>query len=166
MDKYYYLIASLPLLKFIEPASITEDDFLAQADKWLSREDFILLNRAGIDNFLYKPKDTPFLKRWKEFEYSTRTELALYRKAKKRDSEYKLEKDLYSIIQESKNPLEIEIKLLRIRWDFLEEQEIEHFFDLDFLMVYYLKLQILVRLASFDKEKGRQNLEAYSSVEL
>jgi len=166
MDKYYYLIASLPLLKFMEPASITKDDFLSQAEKWLSREDFTLLNRAGIDNFLYKPKDTSFLKRWKEFEYSIRTELAFYRKAKKQDSEYKLEKDLRSIIQESSNPLEIEIKLLRIRWDFLDEQEIGHFFDLDFLTAYYLKLQISARLASFDKEKGKQNLEAYSSVEL
>jgi len=70
------------------------------------------------------------------------------------------------IIQEGKNPLEIEKRLMRAQWDFLEEQEIGHFFDLDFLIIYYLKLQILERMFSFNKEKGQQNLEAYSLVEL
>ena len=132
-----------------------------EADKWLSKEDFMILSRTDINNFLQDPKDTPLLSRWKDFEYATRLQLAFYRRAKKQNTEYGMRKDLSSIIQESRNPLEIETRLLRVKWDFLEEQEIGHFFDLDFLIIYYLKLQILERIASFNKEKGKENLEAY-----
>jgi hypothetical protein len=166
MDKYYYLIASLPLLKFMEPPSITREVFLAQVEKWLSVEDFILLNEADINNFLHHPKDTLLLRRWKDFEYSTRAQLAFYRRAKRQNAEYRIRKDLGSIIQESSNPFQTEIKLSRLKWDFLEEQEIEHFFDLDFLIIYYLKLQILERLFSFDKQKGKEKFEVFSQVEL
>jgi hypothetical protein len=166
MDKYYYLIASLPLLKFAESPTISSKNFITEAEKWLSKEDFIHLSKVNINNFLIEEKDTPLLRKWKEFEYLMRTELAFYRRAKRQDAEYKIRKDLTSIIEESNNPLEIEIKLLGIRWDFLQEQEIEHFFDLDFLVIYYLKLQILERLVSFNKEKGKQRFEIYSAVEL
>jgi len=166
MDKYYYIIASLPLLKFTEPPAISSKNFITESEKWLSLDDFAILSKVDINNFLINEKDTPLLKKWKEFESLIRRELAFYRRAKRQGAEYKIRKDLTSIIQESSNPLEIEIKLLGIRWDFLEEQEIEHFFDLDFLVIYYLKLQILERLASFHKEKGKQRFEIYSAVEL
>ena len=166
MDRYYYLISSLPLLKFEEMPFITRRDFILEAEKWLSGNDFIILSKVDINNFLPDHKDTSLLRGYKEFEYSLRQELALYRKAKRENVEYKIRKDLNGIIQESNNPLEIERKLLLLRWNFLEEQEIEHFFDLDFLIIYYLKLQILERLASFNKEKGKQRFEVYSSVEL
>ena len=126
----------------------------------------MILSRVDINNFLEDTKDTALLRRWKNFEYSTRVELAFYRKTKRQNAEHKIRKELSSIIQEGRNPLEIERGLLHLKWDFLEEQEIEHFFDLDFLIIYYLKLQILERLGSFNKEKGKQNLEAYSQVEL
>ena len=80
--------------------------------------------------------------------------------------EYKIRKDLSEIIQGDDNPLEIERRLLHLRWNFLEEQEIGHFFDLHFLIIYYLKLQLLQRLFSFDKQKGKVRFEANSLVEL
>ena len=80
--------------------------------------------------------------------------------------EYKIRKDLGSIIQEKKDPLEIEKEILLLRWNFLEDQEMGHFFDLSFLIIYYLKLQILERLFSFDKERGKERFENYSLVEL
>ncbi len=166
MDKYYYLISSLPLLKFTETPLMTREYFILEAKKWLSREDYIILSNVNMNNFLHRPEDTPLLREWKDSEYLIRVELASYRRAKKQHTEYRIRKDLSSIIQASNNPLEIEKKLLGLKWDFLEEQEIEHFFNLDFLIIYYLKLQILERLASFNKEKGRQNLQAYSLVEL
>ena len=166
MDKYYYLTASLPLLKFTEAPLITREDFIAEAEKWLSGEDFFILSKVDINNFLQDYKYTPLLKEYKEFEYSTREELALFRTARRQNIEYKMRKDLSGIIQEDINPLEIERKLLLLRWNFLEEQEIGHFFDLDFLIIYYLKLQILERLASFNKEKGKERFEIFSKVEL
>ena len=166
MDKYYYLIASLPLLKFIEQPYIIRKDFLAEAEKWLSREDLIILSSIDINNFIVDKKDASLLKQWKEFEHSTRTELGLFRRARKKDMEYKMRKDLSNIIQEGNNPLEIEKKLLLLRWNFLEELEIGHSFDLGFLIIYYLKLQILERLFSFNKEKGKERFNFFSRVEL
>jgi hypothetical protein len=166
MDKYYYLISSLPLLKFAKEPYITQKDFIVEAEKWLSQRDLIILSRVDINNFLEDKEDTSLLGRWKEFEHCLRNELALFRRARKENREYRLRGDLARIAQGDSNPLEIEKRLLLLRWDFLDEYEFEHFFDLDFLIIYYLKLQILGRLASFDKEKGKAVFVANSSVEL
>ena len=61
------------------------------------------------------------------------------------------------------NPLEIEKKLLLHRWELIEEKEKTHYFDLGFLILYYIKLQILRRLSLFDKEEGRQVFEGIVS---
>ena len=142
------------------------EGFIIEAGKWLSVQDFAIISSVDINNFSINKKDTSLLKQYKEFEQSIRTELALLRTAKKKGSDYKISKDLSTIFGEDNNPLQIEIKLLLLRWSYLEEQEINHFFDLDFLIIYYLKLQITERLASFDNEKGRLKFQAYSSVEL
>ncbi len=164
MDRYYYLAAALPLLRFTERPSLSKEDFISQAVKWLTPRDFLILSRIDVNNVFRYPEDPSLLVIYKEFEYSLRRELALYRAALRRGQEYKHRGDLREIIQQLDNPLQIERALLLLRWDFLEEQEFGHFFDLDFLIVYYLKLQILQRLFSFDKEKGNQRFESYSSV--
>ena len=166
MDKYYYLTSSLPLLKFQEKPYITVEEFIAEAKKWLIVGDFAILSQVDINNFTLDEKDVPIVRIYKDFEYSIRNELASFRIAKKKNTEYKIRKDLTEIIQEDYNPLEMEVKLLQLRWEFLEQQELSHFFDLDFLIIYYLKLQILKRLFSFDKQKGIEKFQVYSSVEL
>jgi hypothetical protein len=57
------------------------------------------------------------------------------------------------------NPLDIELKLMKYRWDWLEEREFGHYSDLDFFILYYLKLQLLQRVASFKKELGEEAFE-------
>ncbi|MBU0548723.1 MAG: DUF2764 domain-containing protein [Candidatus Omnitrophica bacterium] len=166
MDKYYYLISSLPLLKFYERPAISKEDFLAESKKWLSAGDFVVLSALNVNHFIADKKDTPLLKQWKDFEYSIRSQLSLFRTARGKNQEYKMQKDINEIIQAGNNPLEIEQALLFFRWGFLEEQEIEHFFDLDFLIIYCLKLQILERLFTFDNEKGKQRFEELSTVAL
>ena len=166
MDRYYYLIPSLPLLKFPKKPYLTGEEFIAEAEKWLTVEDFAILSQVDINNFILDEKDAPIVRIYKDFEYSIRAELASFRIAKKKNTEYKIRQDLSQIIQQDYNPLEIETRLLQLRWDFLEEQEVSHFFDLDFLIIYYLKLQILQRLFSFDKERGRERFQISSSVEL
>ncbi|MFC1592767.1 DUF2764 family protein [Candidatus Omnitrophota bacterium] len=166
MDRYYYLISSLPLLKFSEKPAISKEDFLVESEKWLSAGDFVVLSALGIGHFINHKKDTPVLRQWKEFEYSIRSQLAVFRTARKKNQEYKIEKAINEIIQAGNNPLEIERGLLFLRWGFLEDQEIGHFFDLDFLIIYCLKLQILERLFTFDKEKGKQIFEELQALAL
>ena len=53
-------------------------------------------------------------------------------------------------------PLDIERKLLFSRWAWIENKEEGHYFDLDFLLMYFIKLQILERLFTFDAQKGKE----------
>jgi hypothetical protein len=57
------------------------------------------------------------------------------------------------------NPLEAERLLNRARWQFLEELEVGHYFDVERLVIYSLKLQLLERIALHDQEKGREQFE-------
>ncbi|MDZ7822286.1 MAG: DUF2764 family protein [Candidatus Marinimicrobia bacterium] len=52
------------------------------------------------------------------------------------------------------NPLETEINLMKYRWQWIGDHEFEHYSDLDFFVLYYLKLQILRRLSLFEKDVG------------
>ncbi|MBU2250847.1 MAG: DUF2764 domain-containing protein, partial [Candidatus Omnitrophica bacterium] len=60
----------------------------------------------------------------------------------------------FNLVVDNSSPLEAERKLLLLRWNFIQEQESGHHFDLTWLILYFLKLQILERLFSFDKDKG------------
>ena len=62
------------------------------------------------------------------------------------------------------NPLDVEKKLLRIRWELLEAEEAEHHFDLGYLILYYLKLQILDKLSVFDQDAGMETYNTLSKV--
>jgi len=57
------------------------------------------------------------------------------------------------------NPLLVERRIDLARWEKLEELELQHYFDLQFLIVYYLKLQILNKWDSIRAEKGRAVLD-------
>lgn len=141
-NKYYYLIASLPYLFFDTASPITLEDFFTLARAWLSKEDYRMLREAH-------------LKKWNQFNDELRGRLADIRAIKKSHPEEKV----HSEIHNEPNPLLMEKRFERIRWDFLEEQEFHYFFDINWLIIYLHKLYILERLASFNKEKGQRVFE-------
>jgi hypothetical protein len=153
MDKYYYFASQLPLLKFNEKTYMNRELFLAEGQKWLEEKEFLILSSANLNDFLVKNQDSGILRRYKDFEKTLRQELVLFRQVNKEEAEYKPSGALGQHTLEG-TPLEIEVKLILLRWKFIEELEAEHYFDLEFLIFYYLKLQILERLFRFDKEKG------------
>ena len=51
-----------------------------------------------------------------------------------------------------------------MRWDFIEENEVGHNFDLHAVMTYYLKLQINRTLYFWEKEKGRENFNSLVNI--
>jgi hypothetical protein len=62
-------------------------------------------------------------------------------------------------------PLEAEIMLDRARWEYLENLEAGHYFDLGKLIIYYLQLQLLQRRSRLIKEKGQAAFaEIYSAI--
>ena len=154
MDKYYYLISQLPELKFGGEVSVSRNEFLKQALEWLSENDFALLEKVDVNDFSLNDDDCSVIKKYKDFERNLREEIAKHRNALKKKEEYELREPLKSILTEG-NPLDVEKKLLYLRWRFIEELQLFHYFDIGFLILYLLKIQILSRLAVFDKEKGR-----------
>ncbi|MCF7873470.1 MAG: DUF2764 domain-containing protein [Candidatus Omnitrophica bacterium] len=163
MDKYYYLIAQLPLLKFREQNYLDKNSFLEEAKKWLTKEDFIKLQEADLDDLEKKGKNR-FLQEYKEFELSLRKELAAYRQSKKSKQEYGPRLILEKKLLEG-NPLEVENKLFFYRWQELSERSKEYVFNLEAVIAYFLKLQILEKVLSFDKKEGTKKFDSLTEVE-
>jgi len=106
---------------------------------------------------------------YQQSEFELRNELARIRgKRTGRDSEAYLRKDainpawagrLREILEEL-SPLKAEVLFSQILWSILDELLVGHHFDTASLVIYYLKLQILERIALFDLEIGKQKLES------
>ncbi|MGD2278979.1 MAG: DUF2764 family protein [Candidatus Omnitrophota bacterium] len=152
-NKYYYLVASLPYLKFSGEPPISKEDFFQECGKWLAPEDMSALISADRHRYEERPEDPEASKTWKKFDTELRKELARIRAARKTSASYKTGDSLKSVMDQE-NPLLMEKKLERIRWDFLEDKEPSYMFDVNRLVIYFLKLKILERLDSFNKDKG------------
>ncbi len=163
MDRYYYIASQLPLLQFNSDNNITQEELFYEVDKWLSSKDLIQLKQADLSATIPAASDTEIVKKYKEFEYLLRSDLKAWRNAQKDGYEHKTMLVPLSLLKES-NPLQIEQELLKLRWDHLEEIGLEHYFDIEFLLVYNYKLQILDRLKSFDKETGIEKFKQYTKV--
>ena len=163
MDKYYFLVAELPTLFFNKEPEISIDYFLVEAKKWMSERDFQILSRVNINDYLLNPKNPRILREFQAFENFLRSDLAKFREAKKQNIDYKPTVFAPSVVKEG-NPLDVEVKLMQLRWDLLDEMQREHHFDLEYLILYYLKLQILQRFYSFDKEKGMEKFQKLYEV--
>jgi hypothetical protein len=158
-DRYYYLLAQLPALRFGREPGIAVSAFLAEADKWLGRRDAAILRRAALYDVSPEPSGCRFLDRSKDFERGFRLELAEWRRARREGREMRTSFPP-GLVREG-TPLEIERKLLGWRWDRLEEEEQGHHFDLEAAVAYALKLQIAARLAVYDEARG---LRAYRNL--
>ena len=66
-------------------------------------------------------------------------------------------------ILEQETPLKAEHFMNNALWTILEDLSVGHYFDIDYLTAYFLKLQILQRRASFQVEAGEQKLESILS---
>lgn len=163
MDKHYYLISQLPMLEFDRPAEMSIGLFTEEAKKWLRFSDFVKLMHVYLFDTSHDDPGPALLKKFKKFEYEFRNDLALWRRAQAEGDEYKPDSFTPTILKDG-NPLEIEKRLLQYRWDFLDEHEKDHHFDFEFLIIYYLKLQILDKLSLFDQERGMETFREISRV--
>jgi len=153
MDKYYYMVAQLPTLVFDRDPGMDIPTFLEEAGKWLSRRDFDALKDADLNDLDTEKGETKTLRSYRDFEHSLRYRIAAWRRSM-RGGEALRRPDFPASLVKEGNPLDVEKKLLRHRWNFIEAMETEHDFDLDFLILYFLKLQILDRLSRFDAKRG------------
>lgn len=163
MDKYYYLIAQLPTLFFEKSTEMTMDRFMEEAEKWMSGKDLETLKNVHFLDTSVEDKAPKLVREYRQFEKQFRSELAEWRKAVKDGVEYKPEGFSSALVKEG-NPLEVEKKLLAYRWNYLDNKERDHHFDFEFVLVYYLKLQVLNKLSQFNKENGLAAFQKISKV--
>ena len=73
MDKYYYFVSQLPTLFFLKGTDLTIENFLAEAQKWLSEKDYNILSKVDINDFSIETKCHHILKIYKNFESQCET---------------------------------------------------------------------------------------------
>jgi len=165
LSRYYFTVASLPLLRLEEPPELTLERFLEMCEPWLSPSDYRMVLEARLDDPADGGTASQVLRQWRAWERALRNALVLIRAQR-------LDQDPFEHLTEAPyvfgvaalaqealaagNPLEAEETLLRARWSILEELESGHFFDADRLVVYSLKLQLLQRRALLEAERGRE----------
>jgi len=141
---YEYLVSSLPMLHFGAKPPFSYEKFLEMCSGLISERDMDILKEAP-------------LAKWKEFDIALRNELVKIRASRKHVDPVKyLRKDGYADpsishialnAHRAKSIIEAEKTLDRERWNFLDEITIGHYFDIDFLITYSLKLIIMERWA-------------------
>lgn len=171
MAEYYYLVSSLPFLRFSERPPLTYSQFLEQCEIWPGKEAFAQLQcaRVDIENIPVEGIRNESLKQWILFENSLRNQLVKLRAQRLGvQPEAHMRRDLpwdpsvvarLSEVLKERSPFEAELALLEMRWQFLTHQEAGHYFDLDALVIYALKLQLLERSMRFDPEAGKRVLQ-------
>ncbi len=162
-NKYYYLVAFLAYLEFEKTPPITKSEFLSECRKWLDAGDFKKLAEVNINNIETNPEDPAIIKEWKSFDLTLRKDLGEIREMRKKSLHETIPIWLMDVFEEP-TPLLMERKLEKKRWDFIEEKEFGYHFDINTLLLYFLKLQILERLAAFEKEKGKARFERLSEI--
>ena len=163
MPNYYYLVAQLPSLFVSGEVPISGAAFLRESEKWLSSADFALLESVDIRDTGSDRRDLPVLAGYKQFEDQLLREIAEWRQARRQKQEYKPTLFSASMVKEN-NPLEVEKRLIELRWQRIEELQGEHFFDIEYLLLYYLQLQLLQRLQSFDHKLGIEKYKQLTEI--
>jgi hypothetical protein len=163
MSSHYYLIAQLPTLIFGKESPITKDAFLAEAEKWLTEHEMKTLHAVDINRYAARSNDHPVYKNILHYEHLIRTDVAKWREAKKNDLDYKPSTIPAALLKEG-TPLDAEMKLMRLRWDYIDEMMRDLHFDFGYLILYYLQLQLLQRFFTFDKERGLEKFQKLYEV--
>jgi hypothetical protein len=159
---YYYVSASLPMLIGPEQeVPITMEVMMDTCQRFLSKGDYEVLNSSTmIPQGTVAPGICEVFLEW---EKSLRNELALLRAAEQnlnpedhlRMSESILGTSVIAAEAMTKDsPLEAELYLDGCRWSRIADLSVGHFFDIEFLQSYKMKLQILERRSLFDEESG------------
>ena len=164
--RYYFLMASLPVLALGEPPPVDRAGFLARCAEQLSPAD-----RAELDEVLAGRGASPFARAWRSFEVHLRNTVARSRAARLqadaapwlRDGE-RWESLVLEAVEDAyarPTPLERELELDRCRWGRLDDLAVGHVFDLAAVLAYGLRLQLCERWAGLDAERGRARLETF-----
>ncbi len=174
MTNYYYLVSSLPILKKDEKPFLSYGDFLKECERICSRDDFSLIQKANFEISVDDPacRRNDLLKHWAVYLNCYSNEMARFRalRAHKDPMGYlrgdkcvnPFLADAVSQAFKQTDPLKGELFLDETIWEFIECLSSYHQFDLETLIAYGLKLQILDRKQVFESSEGQKILDSYS----
>ena len=155
---------------FLEADSFADvDEFLGICAAWMSSRDLQTLQRATLDPGFSPDTEHSVLGAWYAFETELRNTLARRRAVRLGADEDRYGGSQANVIWFSTmemearvseamgadSPLRAEQILDEYRWRTLDELAVGHYFDLDILIIYYLRLQIVRRRAAMNREDGQ-----------
>jgi hypothetical protein len=175
---YYYFVATLPSLSFEGRAPFSVDNFLKEAQQFLSAEHFCFLSESLIreeENMIEDPQfNRGVMGRWCAFIRNLRNEWAYFRseragvdKTKYLRGEKSFDPGLTDLLHQAgrlEDVLVAEKMIDRYRWNYLEDLSFSHQFDFDAVVVYGLKLKILARYDLFASPEGAKVISQLKSV--
>lgn len=157
MTNYYiYLISSLPSLDFGVKPPFSYEQFLDRCRELISEEEMAVIESMRSNVYTYSGLKNSTLEKWRVFEMMLRNELVKIRALRlKRDPSKYLREDscpesiyaghIAASSYRKTSLIESEKALDHERWKYLDELAIGHYFDLDILILYACKLQIMVK---------------------
>ena len=163
MASYYYLIASLPMLRFDAPPPLSTAEFLDDCRRSLGTNDMELVETLVSGDIDSAGIDKNYFLHWKEFLDQVRSTLHEQRTAKmvlahdgkksSVDNDIQIAETVRSAMQ-AENPLEAELILMNLYWRKADELSQSHVFDVDVLLTYAIQLGLLERKAMFTPMEG------------
>lgn len=164
---YYYLIAGLPMLSFGQKPPFSFGRFLEISRQHVTGVDARYLELVSIAGGYSFDGGQKTLEAWQRFDTQIRNEIVRLRASHRKldpqrfmRGEYAYEAQAVHAVtnaHRSGSILEGERLLDQERWRFLDELANGHHFDIDFLIVYGLKLLILERwdrMIAVNKDKA------------
>ncbi|MFH1360994.1 MAG: DUF2764 family protein [Candidatus Omnitrophota bacterium] len=173
---YYYLVSSLPLLLFGQRPPVSYDEFLADCQRIMTAQDYALMEAAVLRPRPAFQGRNAVLDQWIQFMNHCCNEIArtCALKARKDPIDYvrgdisfdPFVADLIHQAEKMHDPLAGEKLLDKAKWQKLDELAGGHHFDLEFLIVYSLKLQMAERYREIESERGKDILNGFEKESL
>ena len=176
-EQYFYLVSTLPLLTLEEKPPLLREQFLEGCAGLLKQADYRVLASTRLTPHPFDPSSSwdaepphELQQRWYNFEVGLRNLLVQLRAA---DLEWNtllylrlnVELDSLIIIEAVREafdlemPLKLELRLIELRWLFLDELTAGHRFDLTYLILYCLRLELLERWAQIETLLGAERFK-------
>ena len=163
MASYYYLVASLPMLRFEDPPPITLAQFLKTCEQNMGEHAYALVKGLAEGHITEIHEKHAYLSQW--YTRVSDVKRALHRSRAKALSRTEAASDEHQALDihaqevvkqamQADDPLAAELLLMRYWWDQAEELRTSGYFTLEVLFTYTIQLDLLERKALFTPMEG------------
>jgi hypothetical protein len=173
LSSYYYFAATLPMLQKQSEMPFSMEEFLTLCRYHMNRRDSAVVEAAVTGG--EAETSLTVLRRLREYRKAVSEELASLRARRLgRDQAAYADRSLWVADAEAaakaaygaSDPLETVEMLFMQEWRLLDELESQHYFDLEKIVIYALKLQLLHRASCRSREQGREEFgHIFSNVQ-